>query len=361
MGEQILLKEETMEDLSLRTDITLTKELMTLVDKSQVDFSRIDRIFDVHYGRTVTRWTLLLPGTGCSWVRKSHGGCTFCGYHLAIDKATAGKLFSREELLGFCQIGRSVFGGQLPENLTIYMGGNFTNDQEIPPDAQVAICQMVQDDSTITSLLIETRVEHIREDRIRELSNALGQGKTLRIGIGLESQDDKIRQQVINKGLTKRAYERAIDILHQHSVEVLTYVFIKPMTLTEQEAIEEAVATVQYAHEAGSDQIALEAALIQKDTPMGNAYERGEFNPPWMWSILEVLKRTHPLGNVQIGKFKDEPPPLAGPKNCDQCTLRFHQLFDQYRISHDLAVFEGIHCSCQEKWQKYLVSESADD
>ncbi len=333
------------------------EELKVLADQSQIDFSRVDRIFDVHYGRTITRWTLLLPGTGCSWVRKGHGGCTFCGYHLAIDKATGGRLFSKNELLGLCSLGQSVLGNQKPENLTIYMGGNFVNDKETPHDAQVAICQMVRDDPTLTSLLVETRVEHLREDRIKELVSALDNGKILRIGIGLESQDDEVRQKVINKGLSKKAYEWAIKLLHRCGVEVLTYVFVKPMTLSEQEAIDEAVATVRYAYQAGSDQIALEAALIQKDTPMGNAYERGEFRPPWLWSVLGVLKTTHGLGNVQVGKFKDEPPPLAGPKNCERCTEFFHGLFQQYRVTHDIAVFDRADCPCQKEWQSFLATD----
>ena len=330
------------------------KDLSSLVEKSQIDFSRIDQIFDVHYNRTITRWTLLLPGTGCSWVRKKHGGCTFCGYHLAIDKATGARLFSKDELLGLCELGRPAWGSELPENLTIFMGGNFVNDKEIPHDAQIAICDMVRNDPALTSLLIETRVEHLKEDRICELVQALGAGKTLRIGIGLESQDDAIRQNIINKGLSKNAYERAIRLLHKHHVEALTYVFIKPMTLSEQEAIDEAIATALYAHQAGSDQIAFEAALIQKDTPMGNAYESGEFKPPWMWSIVEVLRKTHHLGNTQVGKFKDEPPPVAGPKNCSQCTDFFHELFARYRVTRNIAVFENADCSCRKEWQDYL-------
>ena len=347
-----------MEDIKPKTAASLNKEgLKIQADKSQIDFSRLDRIFDVHYGRAITRWTLLLPGTGCSWIRKDHGGCTFCGYHLAIDKATGGRLFSKDELLGLCSLGQSILGNQKPENLTIYMGGNFVNDKEIPRAAQVAICQMVRDDPTLTSLLIETRVEHLREDRIKELIDALGKGKTLRVGIGLESQDDEIRQKVINKGLSKKAYEWSIKLLHKFDVEVLTYVFAKPMTLSEQEAIDEAVATICYAYQAGSDQIALEAALIQRDTPMGSAYERGEFRPPWLWSVLEVLKRTHELGNVQVGKFKDEPPPLAGPQNCERCTDSFHDFFQQYRVTHDIAVFDKADCSCRKEWQAFLATD----
>lgn len=344
---------DTKPDVSLPLN---QASLAAMASDSQIDFSRVDAIFDVHYKRNITRWTLLLPGTGCSWVRKSHGGCTFCGYHLAIDKATGGRLFSKEELIGLCNLGRSVLSGRRVENLTIYMGGNFTNDKEIPHDGQLAICEMVRDDPALTSLLIETRVEHIREPRIKELVGALGPGKTLRIGIGLESQDDDIRQKVINKGLTKKAYEWAIELLHKQGVEVLTYVFVKPMTLSERQAIDEAVATARYAHRVGSDQIAFEAALIQRNTPMGNAYERGEFKPPWMWSIVEVLRQTHGLGNIQVGKFKDEPPPLAGPRNCDVCTDTFHELFQRYRETRDIAVFDGITCSCQKDWKVSLSS-----
>jgi hypothetical protein len=205
----------------------------------------------------------------------------------------------------------------------------------------------------IKTLFIESRPEFVTGEKISLLVSKLG-GKKLKVGLGLECVSDDIRQKCVNKGLLKKDYEKAVNLLRNNGAEVLTYVFIKPLYVTEQEAILEAIRTATYAFQIGSDEVTLEAALVQRGTKMEEAYRKGNFRPPWLWSVIEVLKATYHLGTVNVGNFKDEPPPIAVPYNCEKCSSKIEGLFQQYRESHAVGVFDNIDCNCRSSWRESL-------
>lgn len=314
------------------------------------DFSRMDCVYDPQLGRAMSRWTLYLPGTGCAWAREKHGGCFFCGFKYAIDQLTGGKLFSKAEIEEIYTLGSLFITSESPEELRVYNGGNFFNPSEIVPEAQVAMARHAGEHRTVQRLVVESLPEYVTAERLQSLLSVLN-GTRLRVSIGLECQSDEIRRISINKGFTCHEFEETVELLKAHDVELLTYVFLKPIRLTEREAVLEAIRTVEYAFAVGSDAVALEAGLVVEATIMADWYRKGKYRPPWLWSVVEVLRNTAHLGSVQVGYFTDEPPPIALPTNCLKCTPKVLERFDGYRLSGDLGVFEALECSCQQHWK----------
>lgn len=329
--------------------------LSDLINQIDFEFSRIDRIYDSKKKKIINRWALLLPGAGCSWAKKS-GGCFMCGFTPTILRITDAKMFSKDEILGIFKIGYEKVKGNQPEELAIYNGGSFLNPDEISLDSQVEICKEVRGNSMVNLLSIESRPEFITRENIKFLVSELWD-KKLQVGIGLECEDDEIRERCINKGFSRKDYEKAVKILKDNNVDVKTYVFIKPLYISEREAIDEAVKTAEYAHSVGSDEIAFEAALVQRYTKMEDEYSKGNYRPPWLWSILEVLKKVGQFRNIKIslGDFNDTPIPIALPRNCSNCDLEFKKLFGIYRISNNVMIFNKINCACREEWEKELT------
>ena len=105
-------------------------------------------------------------------------------------------------------------------------------------------------------------------------------------------------------------------------------------------------------HKTETDKINFEAAFVQKGTLLAAFYEKGEFRPPWLWSIIEVLKRTHHLNNIQIGNFNDEPPPITIPHNCPKCSSQIEKIIQQYRETNNIHLFDELDCECKEEWRK---------
>ncbi len=237
-----------------------------------------------------------------------------------------------------------------PELVALFNGGNYINDKEIVHSAQMAMLEDVAKMDSVKTILFESKTEYLSARKLDACLNA-STGKKLRIAIGLETKDDHLRNVVINKGMSKDAYERAIKRLHSLGIEVQSYVFMKPYTLNEREAIEEAVATIEYAVECGSDVIMLEAAMVQKDTAFEEAFNKGTFDSPMLWSLREVVERTKQYPQLNVGIFDEEPKPISYPKNCEKCTDSFNKAFHFFRETHDNKQLFGLDCLCKGKWE----------
>lgn len=324
-----------------------TMNFLNLITKNQ-KFFFIDRIYDFDKKKTVTRLTLFLPGKGCEWAIKT-GGCTMCAF--GKRAAEIGKYFSGKDLFALFQIAYHLTEVDQPLILTIYNGGSFLNEKEIPFKTQLNICQRVKEHPSVKKLFIESRVEFITKEKIEALLNKLGE-KKLMVGIGLETENDRTRNIFIKKGLDKKDYERTVRLLKEKGVKVLTYVFLKPIFVSEKEAIEEAIKTIEYAIKVGTDEVALEVAFIQEGTEMAKLFREGKYKPPWLWSIIEVIKRTYNLGSIHVGGFTDEPAPIAIPSNCPSCSQKIRNLLKQYRETHNINLFNNLRCDCYEKWRE---------
>lgn len=309
------------------------------------NFFFIDEIYDYN-----PRWIQLLPGKGCAWAKKS-GGCYMCGFKKKTDEFVG--QFTDDDIIELFREAEVMTQSQQPQKIAIYNGGSFLNDEEISHKVQSEICIKISLHPTIETLMVESRPEFVTEQKIAYLISLLGK-KRLQVGIGLECENDKVRTRCIHKGFLKVDYERAAKVLKDNGAELFTYIFIKPLYLSEKGAIEEAIKSVKYAFEVGSKEVSLSCAFIQEGTRMEEEYEKGNFHPPWLWSIIEVVKQTYRFGSVHIGSFKDEPPPIAIPHNCDKCSAKIEMLFEKYNKTHDLKLLENLDCECKKDWEKVI-------
>lgn len=317
-----------------------------------IDFSYVDRIYDAEREECIKRWVLLLPGAGCTWARKT-GGCYMCGFSNKSIEVNPQANPDSKKIAWAYTLGKIIVKGERPSNLTIYNGGSFLNDTEISHKMQLEICREVADHPSIDKLFVESRPEFVTPQKIKLLQDNL-KDKTLEVGIGLECQSDEIRKNSIHKGFTKKEYERAVEVLKKANAKILTYIFLKPPFVTELEAIEEAIKSIGYAFNVGSDEVAMQSAFVQQGTLMAKLYQNNQFRPPWLWSIIEVVKKTSHLGPVYIGKFEDEPPPIAIPHNCPKCSPVVSQKLEHYRQHHNLERLRGLHCDCKKEWRQVI-------
>jgi len=317
-------------------------------------FSYIDQVYDPAFREAVPRWILLLPGAGCEWAKKS--GCLMCGFGKSIAEFWEGRHPTSREIGIIYRLGRRLVQSERPRTLTIYNGGSFLNDREIPLDVQTAILDDVATHESISGITVETRPEFVTSERLSLYMSRLD-GKRLCLGIGLESASDLIRQRCINKGFDRVTYERAVKTARDAGAEVLTYVFLKPPYLTEKESIVDAINSVRYAFEVGSHSVAIEAAFVQEGTFLHGLFQKGRFRPPWLWSIAEVLKACAHLGPVLAGGFRDEPPPIAVPANCGECDRDVLEAFEEYNRTLDVSLLGRLRCHCQREWNAALLQE----
>lgn len=319
-------------------------------------FSRVDTLYDYERGHQSCRWVLLLPGAGCAWAKKK-SGCYMCGFNKIIDKMYEGRTPTAYELYAIYRIGKQLIEPHKPDMLTIYNAGSFLNDNEIPLSTQIDIFEDVAGHPTIRKVTVETRPEFITANRLSMLTSIL-QGKKLQLAIGLETASDSVRRYCINKGFTRKAFAMAVKRAKSIGAEIMTYVLLKPLYLTEEEAIADAIESVRYAFGAGSDCVAIEAAFVQEGSVMHKHFSEDNFRPPWLWSIVRVVSDCAHLGPVFIGGFEDEPPPIAVPKNCGRCDPTIIAAFDRYNQTLDIKVLRALpSCTCKGEWEKELLKK----
>lgn len=305
------------------------------------------RIFAPKGHKPMSEGFIELP-TGCSWA-KSTGGCTFCSFQKAVDNYTGGGSVLDSEYIDLFRAGHRLIQGS--REINIFNGGSFWDG--LPKRVQGVITTRLAMDPAVKQLNVESRPEYITSENV---SNTLAwlNYKRLRVGIGLETQDDVLRNKQLNKGMARQRFEEAVKLLKDMECLVAVYVLMKPhKSLSEARAISETVATIEYVHSLGADVVLLQAMMVMPDSVSYGWYKDGDFRPPWLWSVIEVIEQTHRLLPIRLGKFEDSPEPFAIPTNCWKCNDVINTRLDRFRESLDIAHLENLpDCNCRDKWQK---------
>lgn len=301
-------------------------------------------------GASRERLVLYLMSQGCDWaLRKAHG-CTMCGHLAKQTRRLAIPAGGHERQF------RSVFDrtdwSRFPI-LNLYNNGSFLNDAEIPANERRAILRAIGANPHIRMLVVESRPEFVREANVRELRELLP-GKHVELAIGLETVDDRRRAICINKGFTLRQYERAAAVAAKH-VALRTYVLLKPPFYSEAEAADDAVATIRHAFATGSTTVSLEPCTLQAYTLAEYLAACGLYRPPWLWTVVDVLRRTAGLGKTVVGMFQFYPAPTLVPHNCTTCNERVLEQLRRYNRTLDVAAFDGSTCACRSDWTAELT------
>lgn len=307
---------------------------------------------EVFEGMNYKRSVIFLMSNGCEWALKAAHGCTMCG-HLA-KQVRRDEPIPAEDFI--YQVAKEFERHDFKNYplLNIYNNGSFLNDNEIPPAARREILKRVTENSHIKMLVLETRPEFVTEEKVQEIKHLIPR-KHVQLAIGLEVKNDLVRNICLNKGFSTVQYERAAKIITRY-LHLRTYVFLKPPFISEKDGIELAVEAVDYAFDRGSATVSLEACTIQDFTLVKYLYDQGLYKPPWLWSILEVVRRSKPrrAGKLIIGLFQFFPSPQAVPYNCHLCSDRVMTAIKAYNRTLSPGVLEGLDCPCKNQWQTQL-------
>jgi len=262
---------------------------------------------DTLEGKLVETGVVILPTRGCSWARKS--GCTMCGY--VYD---AGDLGDTELAQIFKDTVSSL--GQV-SYLKIFTSGSFFDSREVSDELMSSVVQTVND-AGIFQLQVESRPEYVKADGLASVVDMLN--PKLEVGIGLETSSDIVREKCVNKGFTFADYEKAVQICNSLDVLVKTYLLLKPPFMLEREVISDAVKSALDAERVGSSKISINPMNIQNMTLVELLWKRGEYRPPWLWSLVDVLKQLAEAGiKIPVLSHPTAGGRKRGAHNCGEC------------------------------------------
>jgi radical SAM enzyme (TIGR01210 family) len=102
--------------------------------------------------------------------------------------------------------------------------------------------------------------------------------------------------------------------------------------------------------------ISLNPCSVQRQTELERLWKQGEYRPPYLWSILEVILASpvhltvDPLGGGSS----------RGPHNCGSCDAGILKGIRDYSLSGDRTLIEEIsrmECACKPEWAFVMERE----
>jgi radical SAM enzyme (TIGR01210 family) len=309
---------------------------------------------EVFHGKKVNAVNITLTPTGCEWAK--HGGCTMCG---EWSGSTLGKKIDAK--FHIAQFANAVIDA-VPKYrspwVRIYQEGSYMNPNEVGASAQKVILRLASMIKDVQKITVEGMAKYINEDAAKLIKSSVARGVELEVGMGFEAQDDVIRMVCVNKGEPISFFQRAISILKKYEIKTLAYVLLKPAFLGEKEAIDEAVRTIQKAFDLGFDAVSLEPVSIHEWCLVEALNKNNIYDTPWLWSIVDVVKRCGYVPDLRIGGVEYYPRPGIVVHNRhpggDGCNAQFWETIKEYNTTQNREVFDSLQCDCKKRWEKEL-------
>ena len=287
----------------------------------------------------VDAFVMILRTTGCNWALRS--GCSMCGY---INDAAKKRVENEDISYQFDEVMRHFTDERI---VKIFISGSFFNEEEIPKPVQDKILETLN--KKTDKIIIETRPEFVSSEKLKGIQN-------VEIAIGLESANDFVLENSINKGFKLEDYIKAATILDDLGIGMKTYLLIKPPFLSEREAINDAVKSADIVAKY-SQTISFNPVNIQRHTLVEKLWRNGEYRTPWLWSVVEVLKRSSKLKDVRLMSSPTAGGTKKGAHNCGRCDVDVLNAIKEFSLTQDISFLNELNCDCKEDWQDIMNTE----
>jgi radical SAM enzyme (TIGR01210 family) len=313
-------------------------------------------------GRMIDRVMIVLRSNGCEHYKKT-GGCSMCSH---FNGTPINGVVTTENYIKQWDsiIDGSQFETYVDFNLNdypvvcIYNLGSFFNENEISKEAARYIFSTLNNYKNVEKAIVESRAEYVTDDAISNIKSVYD--NIIEIGIGVESTNMTIRELCHHKGIEDMSiYKKTVDTLHVHGCKALAYVNLKPVFLTEQEAIDDAVKTCIDCIDMGFDAISIEPTSLQNYSLANYMFELGVYRVPWLWSIREIIDQIYEKMETFYRILRDKHP--RTPIIFIEDPVFTHALFDKkiaIEINKKNKAVNSVFKSLKTKGEKniYIIS-----
>ncbi len=106
-----------------------------------------------------------------------------------------------------------------------------------------------------------------------------------------------------------------------------------------------------------AEMISMNPCTVQRKTELEFYWKRGAYRPPYLWSVLSLLKDApvhmtcDPLGGGQ----------KRGPHNCGKCDYDIVKGIRDYSLNADRELINALletSCECRNEWNYVLENEA---
>ncbi len=312
-------------------------DLMIREKRSPDELEALWKEKDMVDGQVSDAMVMIMRTNGCVWAKT--GGCTMCGYRAAsLTDVTS------DDLRG--QLAQALAKYKGEPFVKIYTSGSFLDENEVPADVRDEIFDAF---SGCKRILFESRPEFVTKDVMSTVPSSVT------LALGLESSDPEIMSVSINKGFTPEQAKAAGVLTKDLGLSVRTYLLLKPLYVQERAAIDSTVRSVRYS-DPFSDEISINPVNVQKGTYVERIWRRGDYRPPWIWSLIEVLKECAGTVNARLMSSPSGGGSQRGVHNCGVCDRAALDAVEKFSLTQDPKDLD-VKCQCIDEWKRYMDSE----
>jgi radical SAM enzyme (TIGR01210 family) len=290
-------------------------------------------------GEKVNALVIILRSKGCSWSGRS--GCLMCGYNNDCDPAVTSEYLVQ-------QFEQAMSKYEDHPYLKIYTSGSFFDPDEVDIKARDSILGKAGE--LADRILVESRPEFVSKETLDAASNNV---RSLEVAIGLETTDDDVRTRCVNKGFSYADFQSAVKVLKASGTRVRAYLLLKPPYLTEGKAIADVRNSIEKVS-GSSDVISINPVNVQRGTEVERLWRRAQYRPPWLWSLLEVLKTP---SRARLVSAPSGGGTRRGTHNCRKCDKTVLNALKDFNMNADPGIFDDVTCECKEEWLDTLELE----
>lgn len=240
------------------------------------------------------------------------------------------------------------------EKITVklFASGSFLNPYELPKDARDEILKTLMGLGNVTEIVVESRPEYVREEVLDEIFEIIGD-TLFEVSIGLETSSDYTRLKKINKGFTRQDFEDAHNLMCSlkdskgYNLKTKAYIFVKPILVSEAQAISEAIETARYCKSIGVNRLSFCPATIHSGTVIERFWRKGAYQPPWIWSCVEIINTVRRELDIPALMDTSGFGSRRGPYNCKKCSKDLKHMIIANNLTQSPVEYD---CECKSRW-----------
>jgi hypothetical protein len=178
------------------------------------------------------------------------------------------------------------------QQIKLYNSGNFFDAQAIPLQDHQEIAQRVRG---FERVIVENHPKLCGEACVRFRDAC---GTELEVAMGLETVQPEVLPR-LNKGMTLDDFARATEFLLKHAIAVRAFILLRPPFLTEQEGVEWAIKSLEYALSLGVGCCTVIPTRGDNGI-LDRLAAEGHFAPPTIRSLETVLEHGLSLARGRV-------------------------------------------------------------
>ncbi|AEH07554.1 archaeosine biosynthesis radical SAM protein RaSEA [Methanothermococcus okinawensis] len=318
-----------------------------------------DVFLDKSIGKSIT---IILRTVGCRWAYES-GGCTMCSYLMDSSPIK----ISAENIINQFEYALNKYREEILKNpekysIKLFTSGSFLDEFEVPKDAKEHIFKKLNE-LPIKEIAVESRPEFINDYNLKIIRDYVDNNINVEIGTGIETLNEKIRNTSIHKGVSIDDIKKAIETAKKYNVGIKAYLLIKPLFITEKQAIIDSIHSANECINMGVSRISYCPATIHKGTLTEVLWKKNQYRPPFLWSVLEILKevKSQNLDKLIMCDTAGIPSSRGAHNKIGcECNYKLKEILNDFTITQDLSLIEGAlnsECECKKYWEEFIRFE----